>query len=193
MLNFKQKSKAFRELNSPEASATDLQQLRDAGFDTKKCDLYARNPKRYGNDIINHLLDLKTQSEIILNRRKAIRETEAPENVETPCIASPLHTPAPNAPNVPNVPIEAALKAKQEAEEKAKELQAEVESLQQDNETLQEEADDLSTEKEDLETALEEEQAAHEETKATLDAEKKKAPASSKNKSPSKSTKNTPT
>jgi uroporphyrinogen-III synthase len=62
MLNFKQKSKAFRELNSPASASTDLQQLRDAGFDTKKCDLYARNPQRYSKDILNHLLDIKKQS-----------------------------------------------------------------------------------------------------------------------------------
>ncbi|MDR1222007.1 MAG: hypothetical protein LBL07_03890 [Tannerella sp.] len=94
MLNFKQKNKAFRELNSPEAAATNLQQLRDACFDTKKCDLYARNPKRYANDILNHLLDLKKQSEIVLNRCKAIQKKEddkkAVENVETRCIASSI-------------------------------------------------------------------------------------------------------
>jgi chromosome segregation ATPase len=147
-MNFKEKTKAFRDIKNPDAASDDLRLLRDSGFDKKKCDRFARDPKRYADDILFALLDAASSADIIRHRRSAAKERELTKSPEG--LAKDLEEKARRL-EAEKENLEAE---KENLEEEKKALEAEKENLEAKKEDLEEQVYDLEAEKEDLEARL---------------------------------------
>ena len=68
--SFKEKRKWMAALANPEAATADLKLLETTAMGKGELASFRRNPKRYAEEILYHLLDRKTAEEIRLFRRK---------------------------------------------------------------------------------------------------------------------------
>ncbi|MEG0889765.1 MAG: hypothetical protein RSH25_14975 [Bacteroides sp.] len=76
---FKEKQKHFSELKNAEAAASDLELLRQKNPNHPSLSQYARNPRRYSDDILYTLLDFSMRDEIRNNRRKLEESDDNPQ------------------------------------------------------------------------------------------------------------------
>lgn len=81
MYGFKEKAKYFNELRNSAAAEADLSLLQEAAPAHPKLKMFARNPKRYADDILYTLLDLKSKDVIRLNRRENEENENGTENI----------------------------------------------------------------------------------------------------------------
>ena len=76
---FKEKQKHYSELKNADAAAADLELLRQKTPNHSFISQYARNPKRYADDILYALLDCSLRDEIRNNRRKLEESNDKPK------------------------------------------------------------------------------------------------------------------
>lgn len=181
MYGFKEKTKYFNELRNPAAAEADLRLLRASAPAHPKLKMFARNPQRYADDILYTLLDIKSKTDIRLNRREYEPEVPAAEATPKPEDKSPEETGKTLEPEEKNsfeiesdivekqAELELREKEKQEAEERAEQAEDQSEVLEQENQELKEE---LETEQD----ARAEAEERAEQAEQALEEEKKKEP-----------------
>ncbi len=180
MYNFKQKKLHFKALRNPDAAIYDLELLRKGCPWLPQLRTYARDPKRYADEILYSLLDHTTRENIRAFRRQKLDELKAVAEVpgtggETPPVSEtttdngiPATDETTGTDNTENSP----------ASEK-------IEELEQSLEEAEERADEAEQRAEEAEEAQEEAETRAEEAEQALETEKKKeqpvaAPAKSK-------------
>lgn len=180
MYNFKQKKLHFKALRNPDAAIYDLELLRKGCPWLPQLRTYARDPKRYADEILYSLLDHTTRENIRAFRRQKLDELKAVAEVpgtggETPPVSEtttdngiPATDETTGTDNTENSP----------ASEK-------IEKLEQSLEEAEERADEAEQRAEEAEEAQEEAETRAEEAEQALETEKKKeqpvaAPAKSK-------------
>lgn len=203
MYGFKEKTKYFNELRNPAAAEADLCLLRASAPAHPKLKMFARNPQRYADDILYTLLDIKSKTDIRLNRRGYELEVPAAEAPSKPTDVSPEDKPKEETGKTleseeknpfeidaeiyeKQAETELRKRKEQEAEKCAPQAAEQVEVLEQENQELKEELEaeqDARTEAE--ERAEQAEQALEEEKKKEPT---KVAPKSKSTKSTRKST-----
>ena len=178
MYNFKQKKLHFKALRNPDAAIYDLELLRKGCPWLPQLRTYARDPKRYADEILYSLLDHTTRENIRAFRRQKLDELKAVAEVS----GTGSETPSANAitatDNDTTATDETAGTESSPATEK-------IEELEQSLEEAEERADEAEQRAEEAEEAQEEAETRAEEAEQALETEKKKeqpvaAPAKSK-------------
>lgn len=186
MYGFKEKTKYFNELHNPAAAEADLRLLRASAPAHPKLKMFARNPLRYADDILYTLLDIKSKTDIRLNRREYEPEApaaeadpkpedESPEDKSKEEIGKALEPKEKNSFEIEadivekQAELELKEKEKQEAKERAEQAEDQAEVLEQENQELKEE---LETEQD----ARAEAEERAEQAEQALEEEKKKEP-----------------
>lgn len=143
MYNFKEKKLHFNALRNPDAAIYDLELLRKGCPWLPQLRTYARDPKRYADEILYSLLDHTTRENIRAFRRQKLDELKAVAEVpgtgsETPSANAITATNETTSTDTTNSP----------ASEKIEELEQSLEEAQEEAETRAEEAEQaLETEK----------------------------------------------
>ena len=179
MYNFKQKKLHFKALRNPDAAIYDLELLRKGCPWLPQLRTYARDPKRYADEILYSLLDHTTRENIRAFRRQKLDELKAVAEVpgtggETPPVSE---TTTDNG-----IPATNEATSTDTTNSPASEK---IEELEQSLEEAEERADEAEQRAEEAEEAQEEAETRAEEAEQALETEKKKeqpvaAPAKSK-------------
>ena len=179
MYNFKEKKLHFNALRNPDAAIYDLELLRKGCPWLPQLRTYARDPKRYADEILYSLLDHTTRENIRAFRRQKLDELKAVAEVsgtgsETPPVSE---TTTDNG-----IPATNETTSTDTTNSPASEK---IEELEQSLEEAEERADEAEQRAEEAEEAQEEAETRAEEAEQALETEKKKeqpvaAPAKSK-------------
>lgn len=179
MYNFKQKKLHFKALRNPDAAIYDLELLRKGCPWLPQLRTYARDPKRYADEILYSLLDHTTRENIRAFRRQKLDELKAAD--ETPGTGG--ETPPVSETTTDNgIPATNETTSTDTTNPPASEK---IEELEQSLEEAEERADEAEQRAEEAEEAQEEAETRAEEAEQALETEKKKeqpvaAPAKSK-------------
>lgn len=205
MYNFKQKKLHFKALRNPDAAIYDLELLRKGCPWLPQLRTYARDPKRYADEILYSLLDHTTRENIRAFRRQKLDELKAVAEVpgtgrETPSAnaitatdndtAATDETPGTGGetPPVSETTTDNDTSATDETTSTGttnSPASEKIEELEQSLEEAEERADEAEQRAEEAEEAQEEAETRAEEAEQALETEKKKeqpvaAPAKSK-------------
>jgi hypothetical protein len=82
-MNFKEKSKAYRELNARQNAEYDLKLLSKLIPQSKLLVKFSRNPEFYAGDILYTLLDYTTREDVVSNRRSLSKSGSSEDNTDT--------------------------------------------------------------------------------------------------------------
>lgn len=168
MYNFKEKKLHFNALRNPDAAIYDLELLRKGCPWLPQLRTYARDPKRYADEILYSLLDHTTRENIRAFRRQKLDELKAVAEVS----GTGSETPSANAitatDNDTTATDETAGTESSPASEK-------IEELEQSLEEAEERADEAEQRAEEAEEAQEEAETRAEESEQALETEKKKS------------------
>lgn len=199
---FKEKQKHFSELKNAEAAASDLELLRQKNPNHPSLSQYARNPRRYSDDILYTLLDFSMRDEIRNNRRKLEESDDNPEgdtngNPEDGTDGKPEFEGADGEGDQKTEEEEKRLEAAEIAKKEAEELAASAISDKEEAELRAQEAEESLAEAElraeEAEEASEEAEERAQDLESALEEEKKKVETNPEvTKKPSKSKTNTP-
>lgn len=203
MYNFKEKKLHFNALRNPDAAIYDLELLRKGCPWLPQLRTYARDPKRYADEILYSLLDHTTRENIRAFRRQKLDELKAVAEVpgsETPSAnaitATDNDTTATDetagtggeTPPVSETTTDNGIPATNEAtstDTTNSPASEKIEELEQSLEEAEERADEAEQRAEEAEEAQEEAETRAEKAEQALETEKKKeqpvaAPAKSK-------------
>ena len=201
MYNFKEKKLHFNALRNPDAAIYDLELLRKGCPWLPQLRTYARDPKRYADEILYSLLDHTTRENIRAFRRQKLDELKAVAEVsgtgsETPITATDNDTTATDetsgtggeTPPVSETTTDNGIPATNETtstDTTNSPASEKIEELEQSLEEAEERADEAEQRAEEAEEAQEEAETRAEEAEQALETEKKKeqpvaAPAKSK-------------
>lgn len=148
MYNFKQKKLHFKALRNPDAAIYDLELLRKGCPWLPQLRTYARDPKRYADEILYSLLDHTTRENIRAFRRQKLDELKAVAEVS----GTGSETPSANAITATDNDTTAT---DETAGTESSPVSEKIEELEQSLEEAEERADEAEQRAEEAEEALE--------------------------------------
>lgn len=170
MYNFKEKKLHFNALRNPDAAIYDLQLLRKERPWLPQLRTYARDPKRYADEILYSLLDHTTRENIRAFRRQKLDELKTVAEVS----GTGSETPSANAITATDNDTTAADETTS-TDTTNSPASEKIEELEQSLEEAEERADEAEQRAEEAEEAQEEAETRAEEAEQALETEKKKS------------------